>query len=228
MLVYVLNKDGKPLMPCKSVKARILLKQKKAKVIRREPFTIRLLYGSSGYKQPVTLGVDAGAKHIGLSTSTKRKELYSAEVELRTDIVNLIATRKELRRGRRSHKTRYRKARFNNRKKAEDWLAPSIQNRINAHISVIEKVHRILPITAIIVETASFDIQKIKSAEKQGAEYQQGEQLGLGIYPDVRNTYGYLTKNNRILLGLPKEHYVDAYCIAGNLEADMQKTNVFI
>ncbi|MBQ3764889.1 MAG: RRXRR domain-containing protein, partial [Synergistaceae bacterium] len=75
MLVYVLNKDGKPLMPCKSVKARILLKCKEAKVIRREPFTIQLLYGSSGYKQPVTLGVDAGAKHIGLSASTKRKEL---------------------------------------------------------------------------------------------------------------------------------------------------------
>ena len=74
MLVYVLNKDGKPLMPCKAIKARILLKCRKAKVIRREPFTIQLLYGSSGYKQSVTLGIDAGAKHIGVSASTKRKE----------------------------------------------------------------------------------------------------------------------------------------------------------
>ncbi len=309
MLVYVLNKDGKPLMPCTAVKARILLKQGEAKVIRKEPFTIQLLYGSSGYKQDVTLGVDAGAKHIGLSASTKKRELYSADIELRTDIVNLIATRKELRRGRRNRKTRYRKARFDNRKKAEGWLAPSIENRMNAHISVIEKIHRILPITAIIVETASFDIQKIKDAEIQGAEYQQGEQLGFWnvreyvlfrdshtcqhcggksgnkvlnvhhlesrktggdapnnlitlcetchsayhagkiklkqkrgqsfkeaafmgimrwalfdklkvIYPDVRNTYGYITKNNRIRLGLPKEHYVDAFCIAGNFDAE--------
>ena len=290
MLVYVLNKAGKPLMPCSSVKARILLKCKEAKVIRREPFTIQLLYGSSGYKQPVTLGVDAGAKHIGLSASTKRKELYSADVELRTDIVDLISTRRELRRGRRSRKTRYRKARFDNRKKPEGWLAPSVQNRINSHISVIEKVRRILPVTKIIVETASFDIQKIRNPEIEGAEYQQGEQYCKGksgdkilnvhhiesrktggdapnnlitlcetchkayhagkiklaqkrgqsfkeasfmgimrwalldklreIYPDVQNTYGYLTKNNRICLGLPKEHYVDAYCIAGNLEAE--------
>lgn len=309
MLVYVLNKDGKPLMPCNAVKARILLKQKKAKVIRREPFTIQLLYGSSGYKQPVTLGVDAGAKHIGVSASTERKELYSADVELRTDIVDLLSTRRELRRGRRSRKTRYRQARFDNRKKPEGWLAPSVQNRINAHISVIKKVCRILPVSSIVLETASFDIQKIRNPEIEGAEYQQGEQLDFwnvreyvlfrdehicqhckgksgdkvlnvhhidsrktggnapnnlitlcetchkayhagkiklaqkrgqsfreasfmgimrwalldklrGIYPDVRNTYGYITKNNRIRLGLPKEHYIDAYCIAGNLEAE--------
>ncbi|MBQ3345472.1 MAG: RRXRR domain-containing protein, partial [Synergistaceae bacterium] len=163
MLVYVLNKDGKPLMPCESVKARILLKERKAKVIRREPFTIQLLCGSSGYKQPIILGVDAGAKHIGVSASTEQKELYSAGVELRTDIVDLISTRRELRRGRRNRKTRYRQVRFDNRKKPEVWLAPSVQNRINAHVSVIEKVCYILPVTTIIVETASFDIQKIKN-----------------------------------------------------------------
>ena len=81
-------------MPCCSVKARILLKQKEANVIRREPFTIQLLYGSSGYKQPITLGIDAGAKHIGISASTKQKELYSADVELRADIAELLAVRR--------------------------------------------------------------------------------------------------------------------------------------
>lgn len=65
MLVYVLNKNRKPLMPCKPQKARKLLRNGKAKVIRREPFTIQLLYGSSGYRQHVTLGVDAGSKHKG-------------------------------------------------------------------------------------------------------------------------------------------------------------------
>lgn len=178
MLVYVLNKDGKPLMPCKSVNARILLKQGRAKVVRREPFTIQHLYGSSGYKQPVTLGVDAGAKHIGLSASTKQKELYSADVELRTDIVDLLATRRELRSSRRNRKTRYRPARFDNRKKLEGWLAPSVLNRLNALLSVISKVNQILPISQIVVETASFDIQKLKNSDIQGTEYQQGEQLG--------------------------------------------------
>ena len=179
MLVYVLNKDKKPLMPCSPRKARVLLKEGKARVIEREPFTIQLLYGSSGYKQKVNLGVDAGSKHIGLSATTKKKELFSAEVKLRTDIVDLLSTRLQYRRSRRNRTTRYRKARFLNRvhSKHKGWLAPSIENKIYCHIKIIEKIHKILPIYKIIVETASFDIQKIKNPSIQGKEYQEGEQL---------------------------------------------------
>ena len=74
MFVYVLNMHGESLMPCKPRKARLLLKNGKAKVVNRTPFTIQLLYGCSGYKQPVNLGVDAGSKYIGLSATTKQKE----------------------------------------------------------------------------------------------------------------------------------------------------------
>lgn len=94
MIVYVLNKHGKPLMPCKPAKARHLLRDGKAVVLRREPFTIQLLYGSSGYKQAITLGVDAGSKHIGVSATTDKKELYAADVELRTDITDNLSTRR--------------------------------------------------------------------------------------------------------------------------------------
>lgn len=180
MLVYVINKNGKPLMPCSPRKARILLKENKAKVIKREPFTIQLLYGSSGYKQKVNLGVDAGSKHIGLSATTEKKELFSGEVKLRTDIVDLLSTRLQYRRSRRNRTTRYRKARFLNRvrRKHKGWLAPSIENKIYCHLKIIEKLHKILPIYKIIVETASFDIQKIKNPDISGKEYQEGEQLG--------------------------------------------------
>ena len=64
MFVYVLNMYGEPLMPCKPRKARKLLEEEKAKVVNRTPFTIQLLYGSSGYKQQVNLGVDAGSQSI--------------------------------------------------------------------------------------------------------------------------------------------------------------------
>ena len=93
--VYVLNKHGHPLMPCTSAKARHLLDSGKAKVRKRTPFTIQLLYGSSGYKQPVTLGVDAGSKTIGLSASTEKQELFAAEVKPRNDVVELLSTRRE-------------------------------------------------------------------------------------------------------------------------------------
>ena len=95
MLVYVLNKHGEPLMPCKPRKARLLLKEKRAKVVKRTPFTIQLLYGSSGYKQEVSIGVDAGTKHIGISATTEKNVLFEAEVLLRTDIVDLLSTRRE-------------------------------------------------------------------------------------------------------------------------------------
>ena len=166
-------------MPCKPQKARKLLKNGKAKVIKREPFTIQLLYGSSGYRQHITLGVDAGSKHIGLSATTSKKELFAGEVKLRTDIVDLLSTRRQFRRSRRNRKTRYRESRFLNRvhSKNKGWLAPSIENKIQCHLSIVAKLHKILPIYKVVTETASFDIQKIKNPNIQGKEYQEGEQL---------------------------------------------------
>lgn len=177
-MVYVINQNGQPLMPTENhAKVRILLKNKKAKVIKRCPFTIQLLYDTTNYTQDITLGVDSGSKHIGLSATTRSKVLFESDVELRNDIVNLLSIRRQNRRTRRNHKTRYRKPRFNNRRRKEGWLAPSVQNKVDSHLTVIRKVHEILPITKIIAEVASFDIQKIKNPTISGTEYQQGEQL---------------------------------------------------
>ena len=180
-MIYVLNIDGQPLMPTnRHGKVRHLLKDGKAKVVNRCPFTIQLLYSNTSYTQPINLGVDAGSRHIGISATTPDKVLYEADVELRNDIVKLIATRRENRSTRRNRKTRYRKARFNNRaaSKKKGWLAPSIRQKIETHLTVIANVHKILPITRIIVETASFDIQKIKNPDISCTDYQKGEQLG--------------------------------------------------
>ena len=105
MLVYVLNRHGQPLMPCSARKARLLLKQKKAEVVRREPFTIKLLFGSSNYKQDIILGVDCGSKHIGMSATTSERELYASDVTLRNDIVDLLSTRRQYRRTRRNRRS---------------------------------------------------------------------------------------------------------------------------
>jgi len=187
MLTYVLNKDGQPLMPTgRSGKMRRLLRDKKAKVIRRCPFTIQLLYEpETAVVQDITLGVDAGSKYIGLSATTEDRVLYESEVELRNDIVELISTRREARHARRNRKTRYRAPRFDNRtsSKKEDWLAPSIRQKIHSHLKVIADVHEILPVSKVIIEVASFDTQLLKAAEEgrplpQGTDYQSGEQLG--------------------------------------------------
>lgn len=325
-MVYVLNKDGQPLMPTnRHGKVRRLLKCGQAKVIKRCPFTIQLEYESTNHTQPISLGVDAGSKTIGLSATTEAKVLFEAKVTLRNDIVDLLSTRKEQRRARRNRKTHYRKCRFQNRvhSKQKGWLAPSIENKINIHLTMVDKVHKILPIARIVVETASFDTQLLKAIEEgkplpQGTDYQQGEQLGfwnvreyvlwrdghkcqcckgkskdkilnvhhiesrktggdspnnlitlcetchkgyhkgtvklpstikrgmkfndaafMGImrwafynklkelYPNVSMTFGYITKNTRIINGLGKDHHIDARCISGNPLATPSK-NVYL
>jgi N6-L-threonylcarbamoyladenine synthase len=155
-----------------------MLRSGRAKVVRRCPFTIQLLYETTQFTQEVSLGVDAGSKNIGLSATTEKEVLFEAETELRSDIVELIASRREFRRGRRNRKTRYRAARFDNRRRSDGWLAPSVQQKVDSHLAVVDKVHKILPVSRITVEVASFDIQKIKNPSVEGADYQQGEQLG--------------------------------------------------
>ena len=180
MLTYVLNSNGQPLMPTsRSGKVRRLLKDKKAKVIKRCPFTIRLLYEAENNVQPVTLGVDAGSRHIGISATTEDKVLYEADAELRNDITELISIRRESRRTRRNRKTRYRAPRFDNRisAKKEGWLAPSVRQKVDTHLQVIANIHKLLPIIKVIIEVASFDIQKINDPDIEGTDYQEGDQL---------------------------------------------------
>lgn len=178
MFVYVLNCHHTPLMPCKPRKARILLKEGKAKVVTMVPFTIQLLYGSSGYTQPIALGIDAGTRHIGVSATTEKEVLFEAEVLPRTDLVERLSTRRQFRRARRSRKTRYRKCRILNRKKPQGWLAPSVQHQVDAHLKTITLIHQLLPVSRTTIEVAQFDIQKIKNPTIEGEQYQQGPQLG--------------------------------------------------
>lgn len=178
MVVYVQNINGKPLMPTKRLGwVRRALRDGKAAVVERCPFVIRLTYDTTNYTQPITLGVDAGTVHIGLSATSVKEELFAEEVVLRKDITDLISSRREARRARR-YRLRYRKSRFSNRKKKDGWFAPSVRQRIDAHLKAIKDVHCVLPITKIIIEVAQFNTQKIKNPEISGIEYQQGEQLG--------------------------------------------------
>ena len=180
MLVFVLSKSKKPLMPCKPAIARRLLNEKKAKVIRRTPFTLQLLYGSSGYKQEVTAGMDSGSIHLGSAAISQGQVLYQSEVTLRQDVSSKMQQRKNYRRTKRSRKTRYRPARFSNRGK-KGSLAPSLRSKRDSHLREKRFVESILPVTRWKVELASFDIHKISNpsvSKKKGWTYQNGDQKG--------------------------------------------------
>lgn len=178
-MVYVISQSGKALMPTsRHGKVRHLLREGKARVVRREPFTIQLLYDSKEYTQPVTLGVDAGATHVGLSATNESNELFASEVTLRRDIPGLLAARREARRTRRNRKTRYRAPRFDNRRRPDGWLAPSVEQAVNSHLLLIRKIHSFLPVTQTVIEVGQFDTQLLKNPDIQDEQYQQGEQMG--------------------------------------------------
>lgn len=198
-MVYVLDINGQPLMPTtRHGKVRGLLNSHLAKVVKRCPFTIQLLYRSTKETQPVSLGVDAGSKHIGLAATTEKKAVYQEELAPRNDVVKLLSVRRALRCSRRNRKTRYRKSRFNNRvhSKHKGWLAPSVEVKIQEHITAIKRICQILPISEIHVETAEFDLQRLKAMEEGsplpvGTDYQLGEQY------DFYNTRQYVLHRDR-------------------------------
>ena len=165
-MVYVISKQGQPLMPCsKHGKVKWLLKLGKAKVVRRCPVTIQLTYDCPNYRQEVILGVDTGSKHIGTACVGNNKVLYQSQVELRTDIKSNMDSRRQARRFRRNRKTHYRKPRFLNRKNSTKLgrLPPSVRHKVQAHIDEIEFCKKILPISKIVLEVSQFDPHLMKN-----------------------------------------------------------------
>lgn len=167
MVVYVLNQNGQPLMPTvRFGKVRRLLRDRKAKVIRRCPFTVKLLYEpETKIVQDCYCGVDTGSKHIGVAVVGNDKVLYQSQTELRDDIKRKMDSRRMYRRSRRNRKTRYRKARFLNRRNSikEDRLPPSVKHKVQAHIDEIEFCRKILPVSYLILEVSQFDTHLMKN-----------------------------------------------------------------
>ena len=166
-MVYVLSKNGQPLMPTnRHGKVKHLLKSGKAKVVRRCPFTIKLLYDGTTYTQNLTLGVDTGSGTIGAAVSKNNGDVvYMAEVVVRNDITDKMTRRSKYRRNRRNRKTRYRKARWLNRANSirNNRFSPTMISKLHSHTKEIEFVKSILPITTLVLETGRFDTHLMKN-----------------------------------------------------------------
>ncbi|GCE11852.1 RNA-guided endonuclease IscB [Tengunoibacter tsumagoiensis] len=183
-VVYVLSPDREPLMPCSCAIARLLLKDGKAKVVRRTPFTIKLYaQPEDAHMQPLTLGVDTGSATIGSAVSDEcGNVLYLSEVEIRNDIAKTMKERATSRRNRRNRKTRYRLARWLNRKNSikTGRFSPTMRSKIEAHLREIRFVKSLLPITSVVVETGTFDPHALKNPDvlQNKKLYQKGINYG--------------------------------------------------
>ena len=196
MFVYVLNINGQSLMPTSRFgKVRRLLKDNKAKIVHKEPFTIKLLYEpETSVIQEVVLGQDTGSKHIGTACVANNEVLYQSQVELRTDIKSKMDSRRQFRKLRRYRKTRYRKPRFLNRANStkKDRLPPSVRHKVQAHIDEIEFCKKILPASKIALEVSQFDTHLMKNPSLISEKIKRwGYQKGFD--------YGYSSRKDAVL-----------------------------
>jgi len=181
--VLVIDANNQPLNPCHPSVARKLLKQKKATVFRRYPFTIILNKTvENPQTESIELKFDPGSKTTGIALVQGNKVIWGAELTHRGQAIKAsLESRRSLRHSRRNRKTRYRQARFMNRKRSEGWLAPSLIHRVETTLTWVKKLMRFAPITAIIQELVRFDLQKLENPEISGIEYQQGELQGYEV-----------------------------------------------
>lgn len=188
MAVYVLDKTGKPLMPCSEKRARLLLERGRARVHRIAPLVIRLVDRrlANSAVQPLTLKLDPGSRFTGMALVRERQKRVSV-LSLLELVHRGAAIRKSLeqragfRRRRRSQNLRHRAPRFNNRTRPAGWLAPSLRHRLDTTLSWVSRIRRWAPITALAVERVKFDPQAMQSPEISGLEYQQGELAGYTV-----------------------------------------------
>lgn len=179
--VFVLDTTKKPLTPCSPARARALLRDGRAAVWRTVPFMIILKRAMpDAVIKPMTLKIDPGSRTTGMAlVDSENRVVFAAELTHRgRAIKSALDSRRMLRRGRRSRKTRYRAARFNNRVRAEGWLPPSLQHRIETTLTWVNRFSRWAGITEIAVERVKFDMQQMNNPDIAGVEYQQGTLAG--------------------------------------------------
>jgi 5-methylcytosine-specific restriction endonuclease McrA len=201
-MVFVLDRKGRPLMPCSEKRARKLLESGRARVHKLIPFAIRLVDRllEDSVLQPMRVSIDPGSKVTGVALTRIEASVDLSTGEINPPVMHIVVlielvhrgaqiskalmSRAALRRGRRTRNLRYRAPRFLNRTKPDGWLAPSLQHRVHTTTSWVARLRRLAPVTQIAQELVRFDMQQMQSPDIEGVEYQRGTLAGyeLGEY----------------------------------------------
>lgn len=191
-MVFVLDTNKRPLAPCHEAVARKLLKQGKAAIYRRFPFTIILKRSvdESEIETTYRLKIDYGSRHTGLAILRGQEMVWLGQLDHRTDIKERMDKRRAFRRARRNRKTRYRKPRFLNRKRKEGWLPPSLESRVQNIKTWVNRLQELCPIGYISYENAKFDTKLMRNPEISGIEYQQGTLQGYEVREYLLEKFG--------------------------------------
>lgn len=192
--VFVLDTNRQPLMPCSPARARILLRRGRAAVFRRFPFTVILTRQiSEPQTQALRVKTDPGSRTTGIAivNDATGSVTFAAELKHRGEQVKAaLDRRRQVRRGRRYRHTRYRRARFLNRRRREGRLPPSLESRVANTLTWIARLQKLCPIAAISLELVRFDTQALQNPEISGIEYQHGTLAGYELREYLLEKWG--------------------------------------
>lgn len=208
--VFVIDANKQPLNPVHPARARVLLSQGKAAVLKRFPFTIILNVAiDAPVVEELRIKIDPGSKTTGIALVNDQsgEVVFAAELHHRgAKIKEALDDRRAVRHSRRRRHTRYRKARWQNRRRREGWLPPSLTSRISNVLTWVKRLRNLCPITAMSMELVKFDMQAMENPDIQGWEYQQGTLAGYELREYL------LEKWNRMC----------AYCGKGNVPLQVE------
>jgi 5-methylcytosine-specific restriction endonuclease McrA len=192
--VLVVDQERKPLDPVHPGRARLLLTSGRAAVLRRYPFTLILkTIVPDARPEPLRVKIDPGSKTTGIAVvhDATGQVVWAAELAHRgQQVTERLDQRRACRRSRRQRHTRYRPARFDNRRRHAGWLPPSLESRLANVRTWVERLRRWCPIGAISLELVKFDTQLMQNAEIRGVEYQQGTLAGYEVKEYLLEKWG--------------------------------------
>ncbi len=184
-MVFVLGKNKQPLMPCSEKRARLLLQRGRARVHRMAPFTIRLVdrTRATSVTQPIALKLDPGSKTTGIALARIAEASIhpTALIELEhrgLAIRDALKQRAGFRKRRRSVNLRYRQPRFDNRRRPEGWLAPSLQHRVDTIMAWVARLRHLAPVSSLAQELVRFDMQAMQNRASRASPISRGPSLG--------------------------------------------------
>ncbi len=239
MRIPVVDSRGVPLMPCTPPKARMLIKEGKARPKRNKLglFYIHLTYTQEPDNQPLVVGIDPGSAFEGYSVVGTRDTIHNLMIEAPTHVKDAVETRRTMRRARRHRKWR-RPCRSNNRLNGKKRIPPSTRSRWEAKARVVKHLQTILPLTCAVVEDVQATTAKGKKWNMAFSPVQVGKMHLYGLLTDmgleVQTREGWQTKDLRDFYGLRKtkkkdkqafdSHAVDAWVLAATVSGATKPT----
>jgi hypothetical protein len=226
--VPVVDLENKPLSPTNILRATRWIKSRKATPFyKKGVFCVRLNVKPSDNKvQDIVVGIDPGSKREAYTVKSESHTYVNILSGTPDWIKEAVTQRKEMRVNRRGRKTRYRIARFNNRKTKK--LAPSTKARWQLKINMCLWLKKMFPITYFIVE--DIKAKTIKNAKKWNTVFsplQSGKKWFYAELEKLGKLYtkeGWETKELRDSVGLKKSsakladkfecHNVDSWVLA--------------